>query len=289
MSDLTKNCTHNLFNQFLAELYGAGISENTVRAYQHDLNFFAYWYTNTIGEEISENKITSLDIREYQQFLINRKFKASTINRRLVPIRRYLQWAQERGMIKQVPKMPKGIKKEKLAPRALKRNEQNALLRAVEQGGNKRDIAIIYVLVYCGLRVSELVGLKLDNLVIKDRTGKIIVLGKGNKVREVPVPAEVRAALREYLVVRKDSKPEVFLGQRGPLTVQGVQRLVEKYAYHAKLENVTPHVLRHTCATYYLDKGVDIVKVAAILGHENLNTTMVYTRPSFEDLARVVE
>ncbi|WP_287192251.1 tyrosine-type recombinase/integrase [Syntrophothermus sp.] len=280
---------YNLFAPFLLSLHSAGMSKNTIKNYQIDLEHFAQWYLETIGEEATPDRITSLDLAEYQQYLATRDFKPASINRRMAALRKYLKWAAEENIIKQVPKFPKGVSRVKLAPRALKRNEMNALLRAVMQEGNKRDLAIIMTLMYCGLRVSELVSLKISDLELKERAGKITVRGKGNKTREVPVPHEVREALRDYLTERKDRYQELFLGQRGPLTVLGVQQMLKKYAYAAKIENLSPHVLRHTCATYYLNKGMDLVKVAALLGHKNLNTTMVYTSPSFDDLAWAME
>ncbi|MDN5348231.1 MAG: integrase/recombinase XerD [Clostridia bacterium] len=107
------------------------------------------------------------------------------------------------------------------------------------------------MLLFCGLRVGELVGLRVEDLEIKERSGKLTVRGKGAKYREVPVPSNVRRALREYLGERKSGP--LFLGQRGPLTPRGVQQLLKKYAYQAKIEKLSPHVLRHTCATNLLN------------------------------------
>lgn len=165
--------------------------------------------------------------------------------------------------------------------------EQDALLRAMERANNTRDKALVYVLLFCGLRVSELVKLRVEDLEIKERSGKLEVKVKGDKYREVPVPFNVRGALRDYLGDRKSGP--LFWGQRGALTARGVQPVLKKYGYPARLGNLSPHVLRHTCATNLLNRGVDLVKVAAIQGHENLNTAAVYTRPTFKDLMAPVE
>ncbi|MGB9886682.1 MAG: tyrosine-type recombinase/integrase [Moorellales bacterium] len=281
-----KNSSHNLFAPFLAELQARHASPKTVEAYRADLAGFARWYLETTGEALRPELVTEMDLADWRQHLA-RRHKPSTVNRKLVTVRKWLGWALEEGLIGRMPRLPKPMRREKLAPKALSRKEQNALLRAVERSGNDRDRAIVYVLLYCGLRVGELVGLNVEDVELRERRGKITVRGKGAKLREVPIPAPARRALADYLGGR--TAGPLFLGQRGPLTARGVELMLKKYAYQARIEGLTPHTLRHTCATNLLNSGVDLVKVAAMLGHENLNTTMVYTRPTFEELARAVE
>lgn len=283
--DTGKNYSHNVFTPFFDDLLGQ-LSKATVAAYQADLVDFARWYEETTGERLEPHLVTELDLADYRRYLME-KCKPTTVNRRLVAIRKWLDWGLEKGLVTKRPKIPKQVRQEKLAPRALSRKEQNALLRVVERGGKARDRAIVYVLLFCGLRVGELVKLRVEDLELKEKWGKIRVAGKGAKLREVPVPAHVRRVLKEYLDDKKSGP--LFLGRRGPLTARGVQQMLKKYAYQARLENLTPHVLRHTCATNLLNDSVDLVKIAALLGHENLNTTAVYTRPKFEDLMTAVE
>jgi len=141
-----------------------------------------------------------------------------------------------------------------------------------------------------GLRVSELVDLMLGDVELAERAGKVIVReGKGGKYREVPLSKEVRVALEIYLQQREeDGSQRLFLGQRGPLNVPGVQYLVAKYAYQARLPDVTPHTLRHTFGKNLVDAGVSLEQVAALLGHESLDTVMIYTKPSHGDLEKAV-
>lgn len=277
---------------FIISLRGAGDSDNTIKSYQSDLEQFAAWYKETTGEKLSPNLVTSLDVAEYRQYMMTvKEYSPATVNRKLAAIRAWLTWAQQEELIEHLPVMPKPVARQKLAPRALSRNEVNALLRAVERGGNKRDKAIIAVLLYCGLRVGELVKLRLQDVEINERSGKLTVWGKGAKKREVPLRVEARHALAAYLEIRgaNSQSDKLFLGQRGPLTVRGVAKILEKYAYQAKLNGLHPHSLRHTCAKNLVDKGVSLDKVAAILGHESLDTTAIYTKASFEDLARAIE
>lgn len=284
--EVAKNSSHNVFTPFFTSLITEYLSENTLAAYERDLKDFKKWYAHTTGDNLQPDLVTELDLAEYRQYLM-RKYKPATVNRRLAAISKWLKWAGKEGMLQRIPEMPKQMRQEKLAPRALTRSEQNALLRAVMREGKLRDQAIIYMLLYCGLRVGELVRLRVEDVDLK-RQGKITVSNsKGNKTREVPAPAKARKKLQEYLGDRTSGR--IFLGQRGPLTERGVQQILAKYAYKARIEKLTPHTLRHTFAKNLLDKGVDLPKIAALLGHENLNTTAIYTRPSFEELKRAVE
>jgi len=286
-----KNPSDNLAS-FLIALRGAGNSDNTVKSYQSDLEQFAVWYKGTTGEDLRPDLVTSLDLGEYRQYMLTvKEYSPATVNRKLAAIRAWLTWARDTGLINHLPVMPKQVAQQKLAPQALARNEVNALLRAVERGGSKRDMAVVAVLLYCGLRVSELVNLRVQDVEVNERSGKLTVRGKGAKMRDVPVRLEARRALAAYLEVRKATfkNEKLFLGQRGPLTVRGVAKILEKYAYQAKLEGLHPHSLRHTCAKNLVDSGVSLDKVAAILGHESLDTTAIYTKASFEDLARAMD
>ncbi len=150
---------------------------------------------------------------------------------------------------------------------------------------------MIQTLRYTGLRVGELVALTMDDLEISERKGGLTVRsGKGGKFREVPLNVEARRALSDYLDVRPSIASDlVFVGQRGPLTEDAVRKIVAKYANRAGLEGVTPHTLRHSFGKAALDAGVDLVTVAALLGHERLETTAIYTQPSQQDLVAAVE
>jgi integrase/recombinase XerD len=167
------------------------------------------------------------------------------------------------------------------------------LVREVEQDGSKRNLAIIHLLRHTGLRVGELCALRLSDIVSSERRGTVTVRsGKGNKHRIVPLNNDARKAIKEYLDVRpKIADDYLFLGQRGgPLRPQGVELLVKQYGKQAGLENVTPHVLRHSFARQcQLIVGTDLVTVATLLGHQRLETTAIYTKPSEWDLEKAVE
>jgi site-specific recombinase XerD len=152
-------------------------------------------------------------------------------------------------------------------------------------------LAIIQTLLGTGVRISELAALKISDLEISDRKGSVHVLGKGRggKFREIPLDNNTRQALENYLKEREEDGSELlFLGQRGPISEPGVNYLIAKYVYQARLENCTAHTLRHTFAKNLIDTGTSLDQVAALLGHESLDTTKIYTRPSKEDLERAV-
>ena len=177
-----------------------------------------------------------------------------------------------------------------VAPRWLTRNEQLALLRAVRQGENERDLAIIQMMLSAGLRISEVAGLNMSDIELNDRSGWVYVrTGKGMKPRSIPLSVHIRKALQAYLKIRPDSdEDDLFLGQRGPLSEWGIHAIVKKYAYQARQADVTAHTLRHSFAKNLVDAGTPLDQVAILLGHESLDTTRIYTQPSGRDLERAV-
>jgi integrase/recombinase XerD len=179
------------------------------------------------------------------------------------------------------------------APKWLDKNQQYALLRAVQERGLARDVALVTLMLHTGLRVSEVAHLKLADVDISPRKGMLSVRGgKGGKYRSVPLNADARKALGAYLEERLAIKDGdcLFVGQRRePLGAPGIYYLIQRYAYDARLEGVTPHTLRHTFGKNLVDAGVSLDRVAQLLGHESVDTTRIYTTPSEQDLQREVE
>jgi site-specific recombinase XerD len=285
-------------NQFAQALRAQDKSPATVRSYLNALGQFAQWLTQTRGETYPTiqsfvRAITPTDVREYRAHLLNmRHAAAGSINQHLVALRVFTRWARREGLIEGDPVNGiKPVQEVKKPPRWLNRQEQYALRRAAEKDGDARNLAIILLLLNTGLRVSEVAGLKLDDLTLADRKGEVVVRGKGTKVRTVPLNAEIRKALREYLAQRpKVEHTAVFVGQKGgPLGWLGIEYLIAMLGRLAGLEHITPHMLRHTFAKNLVDQGVSLDQVATLLGHRNLTTTARYTQPSQQDLVRAVE
>lgn len=300
-----------LLEKFVGHLRAQDRSERTTRGYLEDVRGFASWFEQTNGEDFSPTSVTPLDVREYKQHLYAvRRLKPATVNRRLVALKVFFAWAVREGLVASNPAVNiEMVKQVKSPPRWLDRKEQFAFLREVRKevqlaevkaGSNRhhpalrrarRDEAMVALMLHAGLRVEEVCKLRLKDVELNARSGKVTVRGKGGKVRRVPLNAEVRKALQAWLEVRPDvDHDSVFVGQGGtPLTVRGVQKRVALYARRAGLEDCTPHVLRHTFAKNLVDLGVSLDRVAALLGHESLNTTAVYTRPSEADLQKAVD
>ena len=281
-------------DQYQDYLARVGKSPHTVKAYGHDMATFARWLEQTIGEDFDPRAVDSRDIQEYRGYLMRRGKTPATINRRLIALRGFFRWAKQAGLAEENPfdVIEKVLIKQQqdTAPRWLDRQDQLALLRAVRKSRSKRAVAIIQTLLGTGLRISELAALKVSDVEISDRKGWLQVReGKGSKARDIPLDNRTRTALSNYLEERQeDGSERLFLGQRGPLSQAGINYLVTKYAYQARLEDCTSHTLRHTFAKNLVDAGTPLDQVATLLGHESLDTTRVYTRPSKRDLEQAV-
>jgi site-specific recombinase XerD len=283
---------------FLRQLQERGRSPRTIRAYELDWSRFATWYTEVNQEPFSLERLAALDVQDYIAWGREQGLKPTTLNRRLAWLKQYASWGEQQGVI--TAEMRQRIKavpiqrKQQLAPQSLSPRQARKLLKEVKVRGNPRDEAIISVLLYTGLRVGELVALNLDDVKLSERKGVIQVraeVAKGDKERAVPVPKRAREALQAYLDVRPpDSHEALFIGRQGPLSAEGIAAIVRKYAAWSRLEGVTPHVLRHSFAYSYLENNNnDLVALADILGHSDLNTTRIYTKRRLSDLQEGAE
>lgn len=285
------------FESFASHLRACDRAERTIQGYLDDLRAFARWYEQTNGETFSAERLTPADVREYRQWLVSRDAAPASVNRRLAALRAFAQWS--RGEALDV----RGVEEQKLAPRWLDRREQFALVRESERALNAartaaaktqalRDRAILLLLLHSGLRIGELCALRLSDLELSERKGRLIVrAGKGAKRREIPLNGTARQGLRAWLEVRAEAAGEaLFVGRRGDaLTPAGVHRRLADLARRAGIEGLSPHTLRHTFAKNLVDAGVGLERVAALLGHASLNTTRLYVTPSERDLERAVE
>ena len=295
----------DLLQDYRDYLYDQDKSEQTIKAYMADLNSFSRWFQHNTGEPLKLENVTPMEIIDYRNAMLDWDKKPSTINRSLISISSLCQWAQQNDLIANNPAEGiRSVAEEPLAPRALERKEQLGLLRAVRRSGNLRDLAIITTLLHTGMRVGELCNLRVSDIRISTHSNMITVReGKGTKRRNIPLNSTVIGVLKDYLKSFDDntkvmliagSNPErdrfLFYGQkRMPLTDRGVRHITKKYAYEAKIDHLSPHVFRHTCAKNLIDAGQSIDRVAKILGHSNVNTTSIYTMPTERDLHITME
>lgn len=286
-----------LLVSWLAELDRQGKTKLTVGSYCRAVEYFMSWSERTYGQSFDPAAIIPRDLaswKNYQQ--VTEKAAPATINQRLAAVSCYFKWALAQGYAQSDPTANiQGLRREARRPKALGSVPLRRLLREVHKSGNIRDIALVELLLSAGLRVSEALALQRDDITIGERSGQVVVRsGKGGQTRTVPLTSPVRKALKNYLeTLPLTVYGELWVGQRGPLRdPSGVYRMLQNYARRAGIDEslVSPHVLRHTMATRYLAANPgDLRGLAAILGHRSLDTVMIYTAPSTDDLAGRME
>lgn len=286
--------------KFEQSLKNQDLSAGTVKGYKNDLQQFIRWLENSTGKKFTPAQITQVDLLSYRSYLQHQKrFNATTINRKINSLKKFCHWAQTENLISDNPGI--GIRQIKMtqrhiAPRYLTRNEINALLRSAQQcwpSLRKRNYALLQLLLQTGIRLGELRQLYLEDIKISDRSGSIRIQGKGNKERVVPLNNSVRKAITEYLSSRQIATGPLFLSQRHKaISTREIQNIMENLLRSAGLtgRGFSTHSLRHTFATHYLqDHPGDLVGLATLLGHSNLNSTAIYTQPSAGELTKKVE
>jgi integrase/recombinase XerD len=273
-----------------------GRSANTLSAYRRDLVRYVAWLT---GRGVTPAAAASADLEAYVADLRAADLAPASVTRAMVAVlslHRFLaaegDAERDPGLLLEVPKVPRGI------PKALPEDDVNALLAAVVGDGprDRRDRAILEVLYGTGLRISELVGLSLADLDLHG--GYLRAFGKGSKERVVPLIGMAAEALEAWLAVggrprleparwaRRGDAEAVFLNARGGrLSRQGAWGVVRRYGTKVGIaDRLSPHVLRHSCATHLLDHGADVRIVQELLGHASISTTQRYTLVSTERL-----
>jgi integrase/recombinase XerC len=286
-----ENSTYNVssfLSDFESDMRELEKSDNTIINYICDLKAFGLWFREEREEFLTPNSVTSIDLREYKEFLLSENRKPQTINRKLSSIKSFLRWAVEKEILDALPRFPKQVKQVDRPIRWLDRKQQNALLRQAEREG-ARDLGVVQFLLNTGLRTSELCDLVWSDVSMSDRKGSLVVRsGKGSKRREVPLNKEARDALQLLgWKQHRETTNHVLQGQRGKMTPRGLGNLLDKYS--TKISELSPHSLRHTFCKNLIDAGVSLEKVAALAGHENLETTRRYCLPSAHDLQKAVD
>lgn len=298
-----------MVSDYISYLKEKGLTNNTIISYTNDLNNFL----NDMCVR-SDEYVTAVDIHKWVDKMVNSSYlkplAISTINRRLNSLRSYYSWATKNDKLEQNPMQE--IQDIKLADEDnekilwLTEDEFENLLHTMRgkpvksrsvnpEEKYRRDRAIIYLLTYAGLRVSELSNLKLTDIDLELK--RIRVVGKGMKVRTIPISNILFAEIQDWLKFRLEIKkqkthvaqsPYIFYSQRSSkFTVRGIQTMIESYSLPKK--KLTPHMFRHTFCKWMLRAtNNDIEKVRRLAGHSNIATTSRYLKDSYSDLAEAV-
>ena len=266
-----------------------GLSPNTLAAYRRDMQGFSQWLQaqSLTLEHAGENEVQAYFADRFDQT------RASTANRRLTVLRRFYQWALREKHVSTDPTLKLlTAKQAPRLPQTLSEAQVEALLAApnTDTPLGLRDRAMLELLYASGLRVSELVGLPMLSLNLRE--GVLRITGKGNKERLVPFGEEAADSLQNYLsqsrpvLLGKQNSPAVFVTQQGTAMSRVMfWKLIKKYALLADVHvPLSPHTLRHAFATHLLNHGADLRAVQMLLGHSDISTTTIYTHVARERL-----
>ncbi len=298
-----------ILQAFEAYLLTQEYADLTRQGYLADVRQFITWFEQSMREPFALEDLTPTDFRSFRHMLQEGQHcKASTVNRKLAALHELVRWGQATGQlahnpmesVKSVKQMPTGIrwltKQEQFAlQRAFARDLQLSQLKYPKRWlTRRRDVSLGQFLLNTGLRLNEALAVEVSDLELSARRGMVWVRqGKGNKQRQVPLNQVAREAVQVWLAVRPvSSSPYMWITVEGPpekLSGRTVQRMLQRYAEEAKIEALTPHICRHTFAKNLINQGIGLEKVAALLGHANLNTTRLYITPDAHDLENAVE
>jgi integrase/recombinase XerD len=281
-----------LIDRFLDALWlEDGLSANTLSAYRRDLTLFALSLPTRGLASVTESDLQGYFAARHAQT------RATTANRRLTVFRRFFRWAVREGVLPSDPTVRMLSAKQALrVPKTLSEAEVEALLAAplIETPLGLRDRAMFELIYACGLRVTELVSLKVFQVSLSE--GVLRVMGKGSKERLVPFGAVAAEWLERYLALARPAllgsqlNEALFVTARGSKSGEAMTRvmfwtLVKKYARLAGIQRpLSPHTLRHAFATHLLNHGADLRAVQMLLGHADISTTTIYTHVARERL-----
>jgi len=271
-----------------------GLSSNTVAAYRRDLVKFDRFAQK---RKLSLERVTRDDLVDFLAGLYRMNLESRTVARHLVTLRNFFRFAQMQELISSDPSINlESPKIRRSLPGYLRLEEVERLLEQPDSTTalGLRDRAMLEVLYSTGLRVSELIGLRVSDL--DSKVGCVRCIGKGDKERIVPVGRKALSMVEKYL---RDARPQLlgklrgsptlFVNRRGvSLSRVGVWKILSAYGRRAGLRvSLTPHMLRHSFATHLLERGADLRSVQLMLGHADISTTQIYTHVVEERLKQI--
>ena len=278
----------SFFNFLIIE---KGLSKNTVKAYETDIKGFIKWVNKNNKQSLLSIKESR--VNQYISYLFSLKLKSSSVNRKISSLKSFYLFLLKKKLIRHSPFSEViSPKQEKYLPASMSESEVEKLLNSPDASKEieQRDKAMIEMLYATGMRISELVNLKITDV---DMNRSVIkVMGKGSKERLIPFGESASEALFNYLKIRKDSSSkEVFISNRGKkITRVAFWQRIKVYLLRENLKiSISPHTLRHAFATHLLNRGADLRSVQLLLGHSDLSTTQIYTHIAKQRLGDVLK
>lgn len=284
-----------LLDSFLTYLtIEKGLSKNTLESYGRDVRKFLAFLEK--GQIKTVQEIKYENILDFLSDFKKKDFSDTTTVRTIVSIKQFFKYLLLEKIIKEdptsqihTPKMKKSI------PGVISLEDVEKVLSSPDESTPEgvRDLAMLEVLYATGIRVSELIGLKLNE--VNFEMGFVIVYGKGSKERIVPIGGQAQEKLKTYMtesravLLKEREAKELFVTRRGKgMTRQGFWKLIKNYALKAGItKDVSPHTLRHSFATHLLERGADLRTIQIMLGHSDISTTQIYTHVENERLKEI--
>lgn len=275
------------FLKFLQQEYN--YSSNTIAAYKNDLGqFVSYLQEKNLNKAGSWQSIGADEINEYVTYMKEQPYASSSVARKVAAVKSFFNYLETNQIIQENPTTDiDSPKVKKRLPKTLSSDEIERLLEAPaskKSPKNLRDMALLNMLYSTGMRVTEVVSLRLEDVDLENKV--LYCPGKDDQVRELPFDQDTEEILGNYIeegrpfLVKDKDETAMFLNHRGQqLTRQGLWLIIKAYAKEADLSvAVTPHTLRHSFAAHKLNSGSDLQEVQKLLGHANISTTQIYTQ-----------
>lgn len=269
-----------MMENFTAHLQSLGKSENTIRTYCHDVRKYLDWCRDSFGTE--PELLYRSNVLDYISYMRNiRGYHPRTVNNHLSSLKSLNEYLVDSGVQTEAAVLDSDFMKIQLqyaSPCTVEKKDVEVFRQRLLEGGSKRDFCLVTLYAYTGIRRSECVNLKLEQV---DLTAKEIrIVGKGDKHRLVYINDKTVHAIREYLKVRDSDSPYLFVSrQSGKLNPSRINQIFNQYS-----DVITPKTLRHFFCSNALENGYSIHEVANQAGHSNVQTTLLYSNPTAKEM-----
>jgi integrase/recombinase XerC len=282
-------------NVFVDYLNKSDKSSGTISTYTANIKGFIKYYVESYSEEFIPENVIMMDLKDYRNYLLNiKRQKASTINNKIAALKEYFFFLQSNGIIKDNPaENLKKIRTNKpTAPKSFSDTEFKKIKRYVYRSQKELWIVVFELLSKTGVRVSELINIRLADITINERSGNLRVIGKNQKERNIPLHLDVRKTITAYMEVRDRmsiSSDYLLISERKrPFTRSGIFKMLKRWENDTNIK-IHPHIFRHHFAIQVLNTpNADINTVQYLLGHESIESSAIYLKVRQEDLEKSI-